>query len=221
MVDSSKPTLGYWKIRGLASQVRHVFNYCKVDFNDVQYEQGDAPEYSRDCWMSVKESIGLEFPNLPYLVDGDVKITESQAILRYVVNKYGPHLNGKTPEEQAQVDQLYLILVDIKAFASGNCYSTGDKELITKNSIDKLAAVDRHLKGKKYCVGDYITFVDFQIIETMDLLNFCSDNRVFETYPDLKALYERICDVPEIKEYMSSDRFVSRPHNNKVAKLNN
>ena len=93
--------------------------------------------------------------------------------------------------------------------------------MITKNSLAKLEAVDRHLKGKKYSIGDYITFVDFQIIETFALLETATDGKVFEVYPDLKALYDRITEVPEIKAYMSSDRFVSRPHNNKTAKINN
>ena len=51
------------------------------------------------CWTSEKYKLGLQFPNLPYLIDGELRITESQAILRYVVNKYGPHLNGKTVED--------------------------------------------------------------------------------------------------------------------------
>jgi glutathione S-transferase len=77
MVDSTKPTLGYWKIRGLAAPIRYVLNYLKVDFNDVMYEQGDAPDFNIECWTSVKFTLGLEFANLPYFIDGDVKITES------------------------------------------------------------------------------------------------------------------------------------------------
>ena len=93
-MESSKLTLGYWKIRGLVQQVRYVLEFLKVPFNDVHYEQGEAPEYSRESWLSVKHSLGLDFPNLPYLIDGDLKITESQAILRYVLAKHGQSLLG-------------------------------------------------------------------------------------------------------------------------------
>ena len=115
MEDTTKPTLGYWKIRGLASTIRYIFEYLKVDYNDVHYEQGDAPEYSREAWLSVKETLGLDFPNVPYLIHGDLKITESSAITRYVINKFGPELAGKTPEEAAHADQLYGVLGDIRA----------------------------------------------------------------------------------------------------------
>ena len=90
MVDSSKPSFGYWKIRGLGAPIRYILEYLKVPFNDVQYEQGEGPEFDRSCWTDVKFTLGLDFPNLPYFIDGDLKITESQAIIRYVVNKYGP-----------------------------------------------------------------------------------------------------------------------------------
>ena len=55
MVDSSpKLTIGYWKIRGLISPIRYMLEYLGVDYEDVQYEQGEGPEFSRDAWMSVK-----------------------------------------------------------------------------------------------------------------------------------------------------------------------
>jgi len=111
---TKKPVLGYWKIRGLAAPIRYIFEYLKVPFEDKFYEQGDAPDFDVSCWTSEKYALGLDFPNLPYLIDGDLKITESQAILRYVVNKYGPHLNGKNVEDQARVDMVYSVLTDIK-----------------------------------------------------------------------------------------------------------
>ena len=50
----------------------------------------------------------LPLPNLPYLIDGDFKLTESTAIVRYIPRKFGkPELLGKTVEDQARVDQLF------------------------------------------------------------------------------------------------------------------
>ena len=84
MVEQKKLTIGYWKIRGLISPVKYILEYLGVAYNSVDYEQGDGPEFSRDCWMDVKNTLGLDFPNLPYLFDGDVKITESSAMMRYI-----------------------------------------------------------------------------------------------------------------------------------------
>ena len=32
---TDKPTLGYWKIRGLASQIRYQMIYLDVDYDEV------------------------------------------------------------------------------------------------------------------------------------------------------------------------------------------
>ncbi len=92
--NPNKPTLGYWKIRGLASQIRYEMVYLGVDFDEHQYEQGDAPDFDRSSWLNVKETLGLQFPNLPYLLDGNFKLTETNAIMKYIANKFGPQLLG-------------------------------------------------------------------------------------------------------------------------------
>ena len=56
---NSKPRLGYWKIRGLAAAMRYQLVYCGVKFDEDQYEEGDAPDFSRDQWLSKKFKLGL------------------------------------------------------------------------------------------------------------------------------------------------------------------
>ena len=93
----SKPRLGYWAIRGLASQIRYEMVYLGVDYDEDIYEQGDAPDFSRQQWFDAKNHLGLAFPNLPYMIDGTNAITETLAIMKYVANKNGPELLGKDP----------------------------------------------------------------------------------------------------------------------------
>ena len=85
---STKPVLGYWAIRGLAAQIRMMFYYLKVDFEDKLYETGDAPDFDKTSWTDVKHTLGMEYPNLPYLIDGETKITETVAIMMYIAKKY-------------------------------------------------------------------------------------------------------------------------------------
>ena len=94
----SKPTLGYWNIRGLAHGIRFVLTYSKVDFNDKRYDYGPAPEFHRDSWNNEKFTLGLPFPNLPYFIDGEAKITETLAIYKYICHKFNPELLGKDPK---------------------------------------------------------------------------------------------------------------------------
>ena len=81
---STKPTLAYWNIRGLAQPIRLVLVYAGVDFVDKRYESSE-----RAVWLSDKPNLGLDFPNIPYYIDGDLKISQSMAILKYLARKHG------------------------------------------------------------------------------------------------------------------------------------
>jgi glutathione S-transferase len=89
-------TLGYWKIRGLGFHVRVVLEYLGLSYKIKDYVQGDAPEFSVKEWHDDKFSLGFAFPNLPYIIDGDVKLSETLAIMQYLANKYDRTLLGKT-----------------------------------------------------------------------------------------------------------------------------
>jgi glutathione S-transferase len=69
--------------------------YCQLPWCDELYKQ-EGPDslrpFDKSCWFDVKDSMGMTFPGLPYLVDGDNKLSQSQAILRYVARKR-PELN--------------------------------------------------------------------------------------------------------------------------------
>ena len=57
-----------------------MFHYLNVNFEDRLYECGDTPDFDKSCWFDVKETLGFTYPNLPYLIDGETKITETIAI---------------------------------------------------------------------------------------------------------------------------------------------
>lgn len=67
------------------------------------YEVGPPPLYDKSGWLDDKFNLGLDFPNLPYLIDGQVKLTEYEAIMQYICNKYCPDYLGKTDEEKVRV----------------------------------------------------------------------------------------------------------------------
>ena len=73
------PTLGYWDIRGNTEPIRLVLHYAGIDFVDKRYTYGPAPDYSRENWLSEKHNLGLPFPNLPYWVEGNLKLVQVSA----------------------------------------------------------------------------------------------------------------------------------------------
>lgn len=84
-------------MRGIAHPIRYLLEYIEHPYEDVLYEQGDAPSYSLESWTSVKKTIGLEFPELPYLIDQEVKLTDPLAIIAYLCQKYAHELLGENP----------------------------------------------------------------------------------------------------------------------------
>ncbi|RWS18393.1 glutathione transferase mu class-like protein, partial [Leptotrombidium deliense] len=80
----SKIILGYWNVRGLCDSIRFLLHYAEVEFEDKWYTFGPAPDYASQEWKNDKFNLGLDFPNLPYLLEVDVKLTNSLAILRYL-----------------------------------------------------------------------------------------------------------------------------------------
>ena len=92
--------MGYWDIRGLAQAIRYQLVFMGVEFED-QHLKHTEDVASRQAWLDQKGQLGLDFPNLPYFIDEEVKITEHMAIHQYIADKYMPELLGRTLEEKA------------------------------------------------------------------------------------------------------------------------
>ena len=69
-----KPTFGYWLVRcGPRGNLnRYILAYSGADVqHKLYYELGYYP----GDWFPVKHSLGLDFPNVPYYIDGDFKLS--------------------------------------------------------------------------------------------------------------------------------------------------
>lgn len=67
------PLLGYWNVRGLTSSIRNLLRFAEAEFEEKLYE---FSEEERKVWQADKSSLDLDFPNLPYYIDGEVKLTQ-------------------------------------------------------------------------------------------------------------------------------------------------
>ena len=106
--------LGYWNIRGMAQPIRYMLEYSEHPYEEIKYEQGDAPDYSPKAWTDVKDTLGLPFPNMPYLIDAELKITDPYAMAAYIANAFAPELLGKTPDEIGVMDVYFTTMKQIK-----------------------------------------------------------------------------------------------------------
>ena len=214
-------TLGYWKIRGLAANIRYQLAYSGIDYENVEYEQGDAPDFSRAPWLDHKFTLGLDFPNLPYLVDGDLKITETFAIHKYLADKYQPDLLGKTAETRATVNQLAGVIYDLKMKVTMPCYmGDGTNDAAIGEMKNRLPPIVAFLGQKKFLAGDDVVWLDFYLYELIQLMAFLNPD--FKTdYPTLDAYQKNVGELPKVKEYVETSFETARTFNNKSAKVNN
>ena len=216
---SSPLTLGYWKIRGLAEPIRVLLHYLGVEYKDEFYEVGPAPDFNCDSWFNVKFNLGLDYPNIPYLYDGDFKMTESNAILRYICEKYKPELLGENLKEKAYVNMAIGVIADLGNAKGQLMYGGKDcpRNEVFKNTLkNKLNDLNKLLGKNKFIAGEKLTYADFVLAESTETINELLDP-IFNEYPNLKRQFDSVCNLPNVKKYRDSREPL--PYNNRMAKL--
>ena len=130
------PQLGYWDIQGVSIEiwclsysfnifhfsirdyllkfqlgqgVRMLLHYTNTKYEDTVYSIKNVNE-----WQAAKANNAwdLDFPNLPYYIDGNVKLTQSHAILRHLGRQHG--LYGLDDNHASEIDMLLDTIKDIK-----------------------------------------------------------------------------------------------------------
>uniref|UniRef100_A0A2K6UB76 glutathione transferase n=1 Tax=Saimiri boliviensis boliviensis TaxID=39432 RepID=A0A2K6UB76_SAIBB len=140
----------------------------------------------------------LSFPGfpslqLPYLIDGAHRITQSNAILRYIARKH--NLCGETEEEKIRVDILENQAMDTRMQLEKV------KPKYLEELPEKLKLYSQFLGKRPWFAGDKITFVDFLAYDVLD------QQRIFEpgcldAFPNLKDFMSRF-EVMPLSSFLS------------------
>ncbi|XP_032936158.1 glutathione S-transferase 2 isoform X2 [Catharus ustulatus] len=203
--------LGYWDVRGMAQPIRMLLEYTDTPYQERKYHLGPAPDHDPSEWTSEKEKLGLDFPNIPYLIDGNTKLTQSNAIVRYIARKH--NLCAETEEEKQREDLLENQLMDLRMNFIRLCYSPDFEKLkpaYLEQLPKKLQELSRFLGSRTWFVGQKLTFVDFLAYDVMD------QQRMFvPECPELKGnlaqFMQRFEALDKISAYMRSERFRKAP----------
>ena len=188
----------YWNVRGghRGNGTRYILNYCGVNYKEETYTltAGD------NDWTKAKNNLGLEFPNLPHIVDGDFNITETIALQQYIAKKWKPELLGKTPQERARVMQLHGITNEKANNMLFTCFRQDDKAVTAKESLDGMEKTYEFLGDKKFLTGEQVTVPDFVIFEQTNFaIELNGADKCWERYPNLKGHNERMKNLPGLK----------------------
>ena len=99
-----------------------------------------------------------------------------------------------------------------------SCYSHGDKDKISTDAKARLEPITKFLGSKKFLIGDSLCYVDFVMLECLNVINWTSDGQVFKDYPTLEPYYQRLRAIPEIQNALAAAE--KKLFNNVFAKLN-
>ena len=221
--------LGYWRIKGLAAHIRMLLEFLRVPFDDVTFKQGDrSTGFDRSEWLNVKFTLPLAFPNLPYLLDGDTKITQSIAIFNFIAKKYGPahadvlHVPHGLAEE-TEHDMLLHTLADFADSIASVMYSPNYAQLVpdflSKTLPTWLDQFAKFLGDKHFLLGgDKPSPVDFFLFELLDRSVIHTSN-ILVPHPVLAQFHARVKNLPRLAPYFASAAS-SFPVNNAVAAWN-
>jgi glutathione S-transferase len=195
--------LTYFGIRGRAETLR-LF----LEATGTKYTEINPKDWAKEKVAGL-ESGALPFGQLPHLKWGDVSVVQTHAILRFL----GKKLNacGSSEAEAAQVDQMVEAAQDLRLpylrLVYGAKLEDKAKEEHKKVAVDHLKNVEAALKRSKtaYIASKELSIADATWYDVIDNhLRIYSD--ILDSYPLLKAWYEKFGALPGIKAYVSDKR---------------
>jgi len=150
---------------------------------------------------------------VPVLVDGDVVLTESAAIVMYLAEKYPA--KGLLPadlKERAQVYRWVMFVVTEleqplwRITRHTRLYPEDkrlpeDVALASQEFVAMAAVLDRHMEGRQFIVGDRITVADCVTAWTLDWGN---ERRLIDEYPRLRSYLERMYARPKAPQRIAA-----------------
>jgi glutathione S-transferase len=215
--------LGYWAIRGLAERIRQLLEYCGVPYSQEVYAGAEG----REKWTNADKPRLIEkHPaiTLPYLIDEDRIVTESDAICVYICLKANqPELLGRNIDEQVMMATVHGVYKDFHPNYIRLVYGKYDEQRPFENALKESVAVfEPYLKklhgllGDKEFMAGGLTWIDFAIADFMQTLDLLSPD-LLQPFPKLRDLHQRVWALPQLKDYFASPRFQKRPCNNYTA----
>jgi len=198
-----KLVLGYWDVHGRGSPIRFLLEVAGADYQEEIY----TVEGSDKWFKEKKESLGLLYPNLPYLIDQQndgktVKMTEFLPIMRYIARKHG--LYPKTEEELVISDQTESFISDIYvrfipvAYGALENYEKSMAEWL-KMARQKLPYLNNLLAKNEYVTGK-LSYVDILVYNFL-LMFGTIEPKLLEENPHLARHVKTINALPQISNY--------------------
>jgi glutathione S-transferase len=183
-----------------AIRVRWTLQELGVDFEAV-FVNMLAGEHKSPAYLKVNPA-----GKLPALVDGDLVLTESVAIVLYLGEKYSE--KGLVPTDLKLRTQLYRWLLFAateleqplwRIARHTNVYPEskripGEVPLAREDFQAMARVLEEHIRDRQFVVGNSITVADIVLAYTLDWAN---EVQLLDGFPQMKAYMERMYERPQ------------------------
>jgi len=203
-MTSQKLILVHWACRNRAGVFRNLLDYCELSWKNKFIDKKD-PEAGMIC------------PQIPYLLDGDKKITETLNLLNYIPRAGNKkELTGETKKKHKEVEAVIKEAMILRDELERLIETKGDFSAVKDDFFkgdgsqgrEILHKFDRSLKDKEWLVED-ISTADFYFFELVDLIHDVEGKRL-ENLPHLLCFRNRFVELPHVKAHRSSKHFLQQ-----------
>ena len=180
-------------------RTRWILQELAVDFEAVSVDL-PAREHLDPAFLALNPAA-----KVPVLVDGDLALTESVAIVLYLAEKYPDH--GFVPADlRMRADFYRWIMFAVTELEQPwwriarhtQLYPEQDRlpaevALARRDFLPMAAVLEKHMQGRSYVVGDRVTAADFIVAYTLDV---AEEMQLLGGCPALRAYVERMYARP-------------------------
>lgn len=164
--------------------------------------------------------------NLPFIVDGEQVITQSNSCMLYLGKKLGLDAPESADRNHQALDQVMDLRNDVIKIVYPFAGVKPDAFLDALKSHNEKSATTNFTKLEAFVIGPYISgeapeSADFHLWEMIDQhIQMCESQgleNVVSNFPKLMALHAALRAAPTLASYFESDMYTKWPVNNPMA----
>lgn len=131
-----------------------------------------------------------------------------------MARKHG--LVSENPKDQAKEDLVEAQILDIRnRLIIAFCHKTFPTDADFANELEEikkefavwLSQFESFIGSNQWLIGDKLSYVDFLAFEYFDWYRVLIQPDSFKKFPKMNAFMTRFAELPNLKEYLASDKF--------------